>query len=141
MPADLWGIWPAINALCAADSVLIPVQCEYYALEGLTQLHNTIKLVKENLNPELDIEGVLMTMADYRTNLTREVVHEARAYFKDKVFNTVIPRSIRLTEAPSFGKPIALYNKDSVGALKYEELAKEVMGMKISSSAIPEGDS
>jgi len=130
-----------INALCAADSVLIPVQCEYYALEGLTQLHNTIRLVKDNLNPDLDIEGVLMTMADYRTNLTREVIQEARAYFKDKVFNTVIPRSIRLTEAPSFGKPIALYNKDSIGALKYEELAKEVMGIKAVSSAIPGGDS
>lgn len=119
-----------INALCAADSVLIPVQCEYYALEGLTQLHNTIRLVKANLNADLDIEGVLMTMADFRTNLTKEVVEEARNYFKDKVFQTVIPRSIRLTEAPSFGKPVALYNKDSIGALKYEELSREMLGVR-----------
>ncbi|MBU0709958.1 MAG: AAA family ATPase [Candidatus Omnitrophica bacterium] len=117
-----------INALDAANSVLIPVQCEYYALEGLTQLNNTIKLVKENLNPDLVIEGVLLTMADFRTNLTKEVIQEARNYFKEKVFNTVIPRSIRLTESPSFGKPVALYDKVSVGALKYEELTKELLG-------------
>lgn len=119
-----------INGLCAADSVLIPVQCEYYALEGLTQLNNTIKLVKDNLNPTLDIEGVLLTMADYRTNLTKEVIEEARNYFKEKVFLTVIPRNIRLTEAPSFGKPIALYDKDSIGAQKYEDLCKEILGIQ-----------
>ena len=117
-----------INALCAADSVLIPVQCEFYALEGLTQLNNTIKLVRENLNPNLAIEGVLLTMADFRTNLTKEVIQEARQYFKEKVFNAVIPRNIRLTEAPSFGQPIALYDKESVGAQKYEELSKEILG-------------
>lgn len=117
-----------INALCAADSVLIPVQCEYYALEGLTQLTNTIRLVKDNLNPNLVIEGLLLTMADYRTNLTKEVIQEARNYFKEKVYGTVIPRSIRLTEAPSFGKPIALYDKDSIGAQKYEELSREMLG-------------
>jgi len=121
-----------INGLCAADSVIIPVQCEYYALEGLTQLHNTIRLVKENLNPGLSIEGVLLTMADYRTNLTKEVIQEARNYFKDKVYSTVIPRNIRLTEAPSFGKPIALYDRDSLGSQKYEELCKEILGGKIS---------
>lgn len=120
-----------INALCAADSVLIPVQCEYYALEGLTQLNNTIKLVKDHLNPLLSIEGVLLTMADYRTNLTKEVIGEARNYFKDLVFKTVIPRSIRLTEAPSFGKPISLYDKDSIGARKYEELSKEILGLPV----------
>lgn len=120
-----------INALCAADSVLIPVQCEYYALEGLTQLHNTIKLVRDNLNPNLNIEGILLTMADYRTNLTREVIQEARQHFKDKVFTTVIPRNIKLTEAPSFGKPIALYDKDSVGAQKYLELAQELTGKSL----------
>jgi chromosome partitioning protein len=121
-----------INGLCAADSVIIPVQCEYYALEGLTQLHNTVKLVKENLNPALAIEGVLLTMADFRTNLTKEVIQEARNHFKDKVYNTVIPRNIRLTEAPSFGKPIVLYDADSLGAQKYFELSKEVLGSDIS---------
>ncbi|MDD5477283.1 MAG: AAA family ATPase [Candidatus Omnitrophica bacterium] len=122
-----------INGLCAADSVIIPVQCEYYALEGLTQLHNTIRLVKENLNPALSVEGVLLTMADFRTNLTKEVIQEARNHFKDKVYNTVIPRNIRLTEAPSFGKPIALYDKDSLGAQKYEELSKEILGLPVNS--------
>jgi len=129
-----------INALCAADSILIPVQCEYYALEGLSQLVNTIKLVKDNLNPHLAIEGVLLTMADFRTNLTREVIQEARTYFKEKVYTTVIPRNIRLTEAPSFGKPIALYDKESIGAQKYEELSKEILGIPISTNAIPGGE-
>jgi len=128
-----------INGLCAADSVMITVQCEYYALEGLTQLSHTIALVKENLNPNLTIEGVLLTMADYRTNLTKEVIQEARNYFKDKVYKTVIPRNIRLTEAPSFGKPIALYDKDSLGAQKYEELSKEILGIPVSTETISEG--
>jgi chromosome partitioning protein len=118
-----------INALCAADSVLIPVQCEYYALEGLTQLVNTIRLVKDNLNPNLMIEGVLLTMADFRTNLTKEIIQETRNYFKEKVYETVIPRNIRLTEAPSFGQPIALYDKESIGAQKYLELAQEILGL------------
>lgn len=121
-----------INALCAASSVIIPVQCEYYALEGVTQLAHTIELVKENLNPTLAIEGVLLTMADFRTNLTKEVIQEARNFFKEKVYLTVIPRNIRLTEAPSFGKPIALYDKESIGAKKYEEFAKEVLGREMS---------
>jgi len=128
-----------INALCAADSVLIPVQCEYYALEGLTQLVNTVNLVKNNLNSNLVIEGVLLTMADYRTNLTKEVIQEVRNYFKDKVYQTVIPRNIRLTEAPSYGKPISLYDKDSIGAQKYEELSKEVLGVFTNITPIPEG--
>jgi chromosome partitioning protein len=123
-----------INGLCAADSVIIPVQCEYYALEGLTQLHNTIRLVKENLNSALEIEGVLLTMADFRTNLTKEVIQEARNHFKDKVYNTVIPRNIRLTEAPGFGKPIALYDADSLGAQKYAELSKEILGLGVNLS-------
>ena len=127
-----------INGLCAADSVIIPVQCEYYALEGLTQLHNTIRLVKENLNPALGIEGVLLTMADFRTNLTKEVIQEARSHFKEKVYNTVIPRNVRLTEAPSFGKPIALYDRDSLGAQKYEELSREVLGLPLNLK-IPQG--
>lgn len=128
-----------INGLCAADSVLIPVQCEYYALEGLTQLDNTIRLVKDNLNPALTIEGVLLTMADFRTNLTKEVVQEARNHFKEKVYETVIPRNIRLTEAPSFGKPIALYDKESLGAQKYEELSKEILGISLPNKLADEG--
>ena len=129
-----------INGLCAADSVIIPVQCEFYALEGLTQLHNTVRLVKENLNPALAIEGVLLTMADFRTNLTKEVIQEARNHFKDKVYKTVIPRNIRLTEAPSFGKPIALYDPNSLGAHKYAELSKEILGLDMDLSLkIPQG--
>jgi len=119
-----------INALCAADSLIIPVQCEFYALEGLTQLNNTIRLVKDHLNPNLEIEGVLLTMADFRTNLTKEVIQEVRSHFKDKVYQTVIPRSIRLSEAPSYGKPITMYDKDSLGAKKYEDLAREILGIK-----------
>jgi len=131
-----------INGLCAADSVLIPVQCEYYALEGLTQLNNTIKLVRDNINQTLNIEGVLLTMADFRTNLTKEVIQEARNHFKDKVYQTVIPRNIRLTEAPSFGKPILLYDKDSLGAQKYEELCKEILGLPLDSNVVKsEGES
>ena len=118
-----------INGLSAADSVLIPVQCEYYALEGLTQLISTVNLVKNNLNPELKIEGVLLTMADLRTNLAKEVVQEVRNYFQDKVYRTIIPRSIRLSEAPGFGKPVVLYDKESIGAQKYEELSQEVLGV------------
>ena len=128
-----------INGLCAADSVIVPVQCEYYALEGLTQLNNTIRLVKDNINQSLVIEGVLLTMADYRTNLTREVIQEARNHFKDKVYQTVIPRNIRLTEAPSFGKPIYLYDKDSLGAKKYEELCQEIMGLPIKDVTVKSG--
>ena len=117
-----------VNALAAADSVLIPIQCEYYALEGLSQLVNTINLVKENINSLLEIEGVLLTMADYRTNLTNEVIDEARNFFKGKVYQTVIPRNIRLTESPGFGKPIAMYDKNSVGAQKYQEFTNELLG-------------
>lgn len=121
-----------VNALTAADSVLIPIQCEYYALEGLGQLTKTLELLRENLNPLLEIEGVLLTMADYRTKLTDEVITEARNYFKEKVYETVIPRNIKLTEAPSYGKPIALYDMTSIGARKYKELADEILGNKIS---------
>ena len=114
-----------INALTAAHSVLIPIQCEYYALEGLSQLIKTINLIKDNLNPTLEIEGIVMTMADYRTKLTQEVIDEVRKHFGSKVFQTVIPRNIRLSEAPGFGKPIFLYDKDSESAKKYKELTKE----------------
>ena len=127
-----------INALSAADSVLIPLQCEYYALEGLSQLVNTINLIKDNLNPTLGIEGVILTMADFRTNLTKEVIQEARNHFKEKVYDTVIPRNIRLTEAPGFGQPIALYDKDSIGAQKYAELTQEILGLKPQRSTLEE---
>ncbi|MFH1395634.1 MAG: AAA family ATPase [Candidatus Omnitrophota bacterium] len=116
-----------INGLTAAKSVIIPIQCEYYALEGLSQLIKTVNLIRENLNPTLEIEGVLMTLADYRTNLTKEVINEVRTHFKDKVYNTVIPRTIKLTEAPGFGKPIALYAPESMGAYKYEDVAREII--------------
>ncbi len=117
-----------LNALVAATSVLIPVQCEYYALEGLGQLTKTINLIKENLNPGLKVEGVLLTMADFRTNLTTEVITETRNFFHDRVFETIIPRSIRLSEAPGFGKSIFQYDKNSIGAQKYNALAKELLG-------------
>jgi chromosome partitioning protein len=116
-----------LNALVAADSILIPIQCEFYALEGVSQLLNTISLVRDGLNPLLQIEGVLLTMADFRTNLTVEVINEIRNYFKEKVYQTIIPRNIRLSEAPSHGKPINLYDSSSIGAKKYAELAEEVV--------------
>jgi chromosome partitioning protein len=119
-----------INALSAANSVMIPIQCEYYALEGLSQLVNTINLVKENINPALEVEGVLLTMADYRTNLTNEVIGEVKKFFDTKVYNTVIPRNIRLAEAPGFGKPIAMYDRNSIAARKYEDLSNELLGIK-----------
>jgi chromosome partitioning protein len=119
-----------INALSAANSVLIPIQCEYYALEGLSQLVNTINLVRENINPDLSVEGVLLTMADYRTNLTNEVINEVKKFFGGKVYSTVIPRNIRLAEAPGFGKPIAMYDKNSIAAKKYEDFANELLGIK-----------
>ncbi len=119
-----------INALTAAGSVLIPIQCEYYALEGLSQLVNTVKLVRENLNSSLEIEGVLLTMADFRTNLTNEVIKEVRNFLKEKVYETIIPRNIRLTEAPGFGKPIELYDKNSIGAQRYHDFMNEMLGVK-----------
>ena len=119
-----------LNSLVACRSILIPIQCEFYALEGVSQLLNTFKLVKEGLNEDLKIEGVLLTMADYRTNLTNEVINEITSYFKDQVYKSVIPRNIRLSEAPSHGKPITLYDPTSIGAKKYKELAYEVLGIK-----------
>ncbi|MBI4354903.1 MAG: ParA family protein [Candidatus Omnitrophica bacterium] len=116
-----------VNALVAAETILIPMQCEYYALEGLSQLLKTIELVRSRLNPALAIEGVLLTMADYRTNLTQEVINEARGFFKEKVFQTVIPRNVRLSEAPGFGKPISTYDASSPGAHKYQELSQELL--------------
>lgn len=116
-----------INALTAADSVLIPVQCEYYALEGLSQLLNTIRLVQKHLNSDLAIEGVLLTMLDARTNLGLQVIDEVKKYFREKVYSTIIPRNVRLGEAPSHGKPIIIYDPKSRGAEVYLELAKEVV--------------
>jgi chromosome partitioning protein len=111
----------------ACQSIIIPIQCEFYALEGVSQLINTLSLVRDGLNPGLTIEGVLPTMADYRTNLTNEVISEIRNYFKEKVYKSIIPRNIRLSEAPSYGKPITLYDPNSLGAIKYRELAEEVL--------------
>ncbi|BBL80528.1 sporulation initiation inhibitor Soj [Rubrobacter xylanophilus] len=116
-----------LNALAAADEVLIPIQCEYYALEGLTQLMQSIRMVREELNPGLRIGGVLLTMFDPRTNLSRQVVEEVRSFFGDSVFRTIIPRNVRLSEAPSFGLPIALYAPKSTGAEAYEAVAEEVL--------------
>lgn len=116
-----------LNALTAADSALIPIQCEYYALEGVSQLLNTIRLVQKQLNKKLEIEGVVMTMLDARTNLGIQVIEEVKKYFQEKVYSTIIPRNIRLGEAPSHGKPIILYDAKSKGAETYFELAKEVI--------------
>ena len=119
-----------LNSFTAADSVLIPVQCEYYALEGLGQLLNTINLVKKHLNKSLEIEGALLTMYDIRTNLSNQVVKEVKKYFDDRVYKTVIPRNVRLSEAPSFGMPITMYDPKSKGARSYEKLAKEFLKME-----------
>jgi chromosome partitioning protein len=116
-----------INAFTASDSVLIPVQCEYYALEGLSQLLNTFRLVQKHFNKDLKLEGVLLTMLDARTNLGFEVVDEVKKYFKEKVYKTIIPRNVRLSEAPSYGQSIVDYDIRSKGAEVYLELAKEVL--------------
>ena len=116
-----------LNAFTASDSVLIPIQCEYYALEGLGQLINTINLVKKRLNKELVIEGALLTMYDARTNLSNQVVKEVKNYFDDKVYKTVIPRNVKLSEAPSYGMPINMYDSRSAGAEAYRYLAEEVI--------------
>ncbi|MDI6401070.1 AAA family ATPase [Balneolaceae bacterium ANBcel3] len=116
-----------INALTSSDSVLIPVQCEYFALEGLGQLLNTIKIVRQHLNKELDIEGVVLTMYDTRTRLSNQVADEVKRYFDNRVFETVISRNIRLAEAPSFGKPVLLYDSVSIGSKNYLALAREII--------------
>ena len=116
-----------LNALTAADKVLIPIQCEYYALEGLTQLMRSIRMVREELNPALAVGGVLLTMYDSRTNLAKQVAEEVRSFFGDRVFHTIIPRNVRLSEAPSFGQPAALYAPNSAGAEAYSAVADEVL--------------
>ncbi|NBI29193.1 ParA family protein [Chengkuizengella marina] len=118
-----------VNSLTAADSVIIPIQCEYYALEGLSQLLNTVRLVQKHLNTNLQIEGVLLTMLDARTNLGIQVIEEVKKYFQEKVYQTIIPRNVRLSEAPSHGKPIITYDAKSKGAEVYLELAKEVISI------------
>jgi len=116
-----------LNAFTASDSVLIPVQCEYYALEGLGQLINTVNLVRRHLNKNIEIEGAVLTMYDARTNLSNQVVKEVKRYFEDRVYKTVIPRNVKLSEAPSYGMPITAYDPKSKGAKSYEKLAKEFM--------------
>jgi chromosome partitioning protein len=116
-----------VNALTAAEGVLIPIQCEYYAMEGISQLMNVLQLVQKHLNPDLKIKGVLLTMFDGRLNLSTQVAEEIRNYFKDKVYKTIIPRNVKLSEAPSYGKPAWLYDRRSKGAEAYMELAKEVI--------------
>lgn len=122
-----------INTLTASDSVLIPIQCEYYGLEGLGQLLNTISLVQKSLNPRLEIEGVLLTMYDVRLNLSKQVAEEARKFFGSKVYQTVVHRNVRISESPSFGKPIILYDISSTGAENYINLAKEILDHEKSS--------
>jgi chromosome partitioning protein len=129
-----------VNALAAADSVLIPIQCEYYALEGLTQLMSTIALVRENLNPDLTVKGVVMTMYDARTTLSGDVTAEVRRHLGDRVFSTMVPRSIRLAEAPSYGRPIVQYSPESRGAHAYRDLAGELLrrdGLGAAPGALP----
>ena len=116
-----------INALTASDSILIPIQCEYYALEGLTQLLQTVRTVKRLYNGNISVEGVLLTMYDSRLNLTEQVVREIKKYFADKVFRTTVPRSVRISEAPSYGEPIGYYDKSNRGALAYQRVAEELM--------------
>lgn len=116
-----------LNALTCSNSLIIPIQCEYYALEGLGQLLNTVRLVQKNLNPNLEIEGVLLTMYDSRLNLSKQVAEEVRGFFKDKIFETIIQRNVRLSEAPSFGKPALLYDANSTGAQNYMSLVEEIL--------------
>ncbi|MCL2053820.1 MAG: AAA family ATPase [Oscillospiraceae bacterium] len=116
-----------VNALCACDSVLIPLQCEFYSLEGLSQLIESIRLVKQRYNPTIDVEGILFTMYDNRLNVTNQVVSEVRKHFPNKTYKTVIPRNVRLSEAPSFGKPIVYFDKVSKGAVAYDKLSEEIL--------------
>ena len=119
-----------INSLTAVDSVLIPIQCEFYALEGVSQLMSTIEIVKKNMNPNLKIQGVILSMFDGRTNLSVQVVEEVKKYFKEKVYTTVIPRTVRLAEAPSYGMPIMQYDPKSAGAQAYQEFAEEFLSLE-----------
>lgn len=122
-----------LNSLVSSDSIIIPIQCEFYALEGVSQLMHTLNLIRDSLNPKLFVEGVLLTMADFRTNLTVEVINEIQEYFKEKVYKTIIPRNVRLSEAPSHGKPITVYDGNSIGSKRYRELAAEVVNVQTES--------
>lgn len=122
-----------LNSLVSSDSIIIPIQCEFYALEGVSQLMHTLNLIRDSLNPKLFVEGVLLTMADFRTNLTVEVINEIKEYFKEKVYKTIIPRNVRLSEAPSHGKPITVYDGNSIGSKRYRELAAEVVNVQTES--------
>ncbi len=119
-----------LNSLVSSDSIIIPIQCEFYALEGVSQLMHTLNLIRDSLNPKLFVEGVLLTMADFRTNLTIEVINEIKEYFREKVYKTIIPRNVRLSEAPSHGKPITVYDGNSIGSKRYRELAVEVVNVQ-----------
>ena len=116
-----------LNALCSCDTIMVPIQCEYYALEGLSQLMSTVRQVKRLYNPHIELEGVILTMYDGRLNLTQQVVEEVKKFFPNKVFDTVVPRNVRLSEAPSFGQPVMYYDKFSKGSSAYEDLAKELI--------------
>lgn len=116
-----------LGALCAADSVLIPIQCEYFAMEGLSDLMNSLRMIKKRLNPEIDIDGILLTMYDGRTNLSMQVAAEVKKHFREKVYKTAIPRNVRLSEAPSHGKPVIVYDNSSRGSIAYKELADEFL--------------
>ena len=125
-----------VNVLGASDSLIIPIQCEYYALEGVSKLVHTIELIREGLNPYLNIEGVLLTMADFRTRLSLQVIDEVRKFFGEKTFNTIIPRNIKIAEAPSFGKPIYFYDPACVGSKAYLNLSEEILKEKIDTSML-----
>lgn len=116
-----------VNVLAASDSLIIPIQCEYYALEGVSKLVQTIELIRERLNPSLDIEGVLLVMADFRTRLTLQVIEEVRRFFQEKTFDVIVPRNVKIAEAPSFGKPICFYDKSCIGAMAYLKLVQEFL--------------
>ena len=126
----------AVNVLVAADSLVIPVQCEYYALEGISKLVHTIDLIKERLNPSLDIEGILLVMADFRTRLTLQVIEEVKNFFQKKTFNIIVPRNIKLAEAPSFGQPIHFYDQTCIGAKAYLSLAQEILKQNVEMSQL-----
>jgi chromosome partitioning protein len=125
-----------VNVLAAADSIIVPIQCEYYALEGVSKLLHTMELIRERMSPYLELQGVLLTMADFRTRLTLQVIEEVRKFFKEKAFNTIIPRNTRLAEAPSFGKPIHFYDSTCVGARAYLNFTEELLQQKIDISAL-----
>jgi chromosome partitioning protein len=128
-----------LNALTAADSLLVPIQSEYYALEGLSALLDTMRLVQRNLNPDLRLEGIVITMFDGRNRLSHQVVEEIRAHFPDKLYSTIVRRNVRLSESPSYGKPICLYDPSSTGALDYIELAKELTGKGVQNGGTDQG--